>query len=58
MADLKGVCENMKGYAIELKSIISYLKVEERTFKVINDEFGANVATLNTTLKTTQAEAS
>ena len=58
LANLKGVHENLNGCATELKSIISNLKVEEGTLKVINDEFRANVTRLETTLKTAQVDVS
>ena len=58
MVDLKGVGESLKGCAIELRSIISNLKVEEETLKVIKDEFRKNIVQVEKALKTTQAEPS
>jgi len=51
LTDLKGVCENLRGCATELKNIILDLEVEEGTLKAINDEFGANVAWLEVAMK-------
>jgi len=56
LVDLKWVCEDLAPCASELNNVISDLKVKLRSLKVINDEFGANVVRLETTLKIAQAK--
>jgi len=43
LANLKGVCEDLSKSAIDFKDVLSYLKAEEPSIKVLNDEFGASI---------------
>ena len=45
------MCEDLAQCAFELKSVVSDLKVEKGSLKVINGEFGANATRLEMTLK-------
>ncbi|KAJ8426124.1 hypothetical protein Cgig2_005769 [Carnegiea gigantea] len=51
LVDLKRFYEDLTHCACELNNVISYLKVKEGSLKVNNDEFRANVARLEMTLK-------
>jgi len=56
LVDLKRIYEDLTHCACVLNNVISYLKVKERSLKVNNNKFRANVARLEMTLKIAQVE--
>jgi len=40
LANLRGVYDDPKNYAVNFKSALSNFKVKEKPLKVFNDEFG------------------
>ena len=56
LVDIKAVSEELNWCASKPNDVISDLKVEKGSLKILNDEFKANVLRLETTLKATQEE--
>ena len=56
LKNLKGVYDDLKKCAANFKGILLYLKAEEGSLKVLNNEFGANVEQLETALKLAQTK--
>ena len=56
LRNLKGACEDLSRCAIEFEDVIPYLKQDEGSLKVVNDEFAANVEWLEMVLKFPQLE--
>jgi len=56
LRNLKGVFEDLTRHVAELYDVLSNLKLEEGSLKVLNDEFEANVKRLKATLKFAQVE--
>jgi len=54
--NLKRVCDDLLKCASDFKDVLSNLKVEEESLKVLNDEFKANVKRWEMTLNSTQAK--